>query len=193
MTTTTIKDYTGLKFFDSRMNVMEVLEYSERYKGYLLSTNGEMNGMYQIEQAETIEFQLAKQYKYIESDRKYKAYEQEEQAKKNREEFEYNNTYGYAESIKITPMAKGKLLKILNTKENYAHDGEPIGRIARKDFIKSMLDKGYTLDHKKDLKYWAKDGELKTKANEYRLIETEGSFYVITKTEYDYGMYLKAR
>ena len=186
----TTKDYTGLKFYDSRMNTLEVLEYSERYKGYLLSTNGVMNGMYQIEQAEEIEFQLAKQDKYIESDRKYKAYEQEEQRKEEQIQFEYNNTYGFIESIKLTPMAKGKMLKILNTKENYACNGESLGVMTRKNFLKLMLEKSGSFEHKKDSKYYDRNGELKIKANEYRLNFPDNSFYVITKTEYDYGMYL---
>lgn len=184
----TIADYKGLKFFDAQMNTLEVLEYSERYKGYLLCENGRMNGMYTIVQEQEIEFYLSNQDKYIESDKRYRVIEQEEQRKEEQIQFEYNNTYGYTDNLPA--MAKGKMLKILNTKENYSHNGESLGQMKRKDFLKSMIDKGYTLEHKTNIKYYAKNGELKTKTNEYRMNLPDNSFYVITKTEYDYGMYL---
>jgi len=87
-------------------------------------------------------------------------------------------------------MAKGKLLKTLNTKYNYYESGIYKSSMTRKDFIKLSLDKGAALEHKKDLKHYDKNCELKIKANEYRLISPDNSFYVITKTEYDYGVYL---
>lgn len=116
--------------------------------------------------------------------------EQKEKEKQEAIEKEYNNTFGFTDNL--SAMAKGKILKILNTKENYACNGETIGLMTRKDFLKSMLDKGYALEHKKNIKYYAKNYELKTKDNEYRLNFPDNSFYVITKTEYDYGIYLES-
>jgi len=191
MTTTTVKNYIGSKFFDAQMNILEVLEYSERYKGFLLSENNDINGKHRlIMQDQEIEFYLTNQDKYIESRKNSLERERQEQAKKDLEQYEYNNTYGYTESIKLTPMAKGKLLKVLNTKENYCENGKQLGAMKRKDFLKLMIDQGYTLDHKTDLKHYDRNCELKIKANEYRLITLDNSFYVITKSEYDYGMYL---
>jgi len=195
MTTATIqKDYTGLKFFSAQIKQMEVTEYSERYKGYLVSEEGMPENYRGIMQAEEIEFYLSKQTEWVESHKRSLERERLENEKLQQEEFIYNNTYGYAESIELTPMARGKLLKTLNKKENYYQDGgEGLGTMARKDFIKLMLDKGYSLEHKKDLKYYDKSGELKIKANEYRLNFPDNTFYIITKTEYDYGMFLKTR
>jgi len=189
--TTTIKDYNGLKFFDAQMVPMEVMEYSERHNGYLLSENNDLDGKHRsIWQAEQIETYLSMQDKIIESHRKSLEREQQEQAKKGLELFNFNNTYGYTESIKLTPMAKGKLLKTLNTRFNYWESGLYKGNMTRKDFIKLSLEKGAGLEHKTDLQYYNKKSELKIKANEYRLVSPDNSFYVITKTEYDFGVYL---
>jgi len=72
MTTATTIDYNGLKFFDAQMNIMEVLEYSERYKGYLLSENNDLHGKHRaIMQSEEIELYLTYQEKYIQSRKKF--------------------------------------------------------------------------------------------------------------------------
>ena len=38
--------------------------------------------------------------------------------------------------------------------------------------------------------YWNKKSEVTLKENEYRLVCTDNSFYEITKTEYDFAMYI---
>ena len=187
----TTTNYIGLKFFDAQMKQNQVTEYSERHKGYLVSEEGMPEGYRAIMQAEQIELYLSNQEKWIESDKRYRELERQEQVKKDLEAFNLNNTYGYAESIKLTPMAKGKLLKTLNTKFNYYENGIYKINMARKDFIKLALEQGATLEHKTNLNYYDKKGNLKIKANEYRICSPDNSFYVITKTEYEYGMYLK--
>ena len=87
-------------------------------------------------------------------------------------------------------MQKGKILKVLNKKENYYSEGKYIGTIAKKDFIKNILDNNGTVEHKKDVRYWNKKSEVKIKANEYRLVLPDNTFYEITKTEYDFALYL---
>lgn len=114
--------------------------------------------------------------------------ERQEQEKREQAEQEYNNTYGYTDNMK--PMSKGKILKVLNKKENYYDNGKYIGTIARKDFIKNILESGGNIEHKTNVRYWNKKSEVTIKENEYRLLCADNSFYEITKTEYDYAMYL---
>ena len=64
--------------------------------------------------------------------------------------------------------------------------------MGRKDFIKTMLEKGCKIEHEANVRYWAKNGEIKIKPNEYKLIEKEGEYYAITKTEYQFAKYLLA-
>ena len=191
MSVTIQKDYTGLNFFTAQMKQNEVTEYSERFKGYLVSEEGMPENHRGIMQAEEIEFYISKQTEWIESHKRSLEREKLKQERKALEEFKYNNTYGYTESIKLTPMAKGKLLKTLNKSFNYYENGIFKTNSTRKDFIKAMLAENYTLEHKTNLNYYTKQGELKIKVNEYRIIATDNSFYEITKTEYEYGMYLK--
>ena len=191
MLATIQKGYTGLKFFSAQIKQMEVLEYSEKYKGFLVSEEGMPKEYRAIMQDQEIEFYLEKQSKYIECHKRHLEEERQEKEKQEQEEYKYNNTYGYIESIKLTPMAKGKILKTLNKSFNYYENGVFKNNSTRKDFIKAMLEEGYTLEHKTDLKYYTKKGELKIKNNEYRLTSPDNSFYEITKTEYDYAIYLK--
>lgn len=111
-----------------------------------------------------------------------------EEEKQQAIEREYNNTYGYTDNM--TAMQKGKVLKILNKKENYYDNGNYIGTIARKDFIKKLLESGSNVEHKTNVSNWNKKSEVTIKGNEYRLLCVDNSFYIITKTEYDYSMYL---
>jgi len=189
MLATIQKDYIGLKFYSAQMDILEVLEYSEYHKGYLVLEQDMPEGYRAIMQNQEIEFYLSKQTEWIESDKRYREIERQEQEKRDLEEFNYNNTYGYTNNL--TPLQKGKILKTLNKKFNYYENGIFKTNSTRKDFIKSMLEEGYTLEHKTNLNYYTKKGELKIKANEYRLTSPDNSFFEITKTEYDYAVYLK--
>ncbi len=126
--------------------------------------------------------------KAIEYDKKRKENEKAERQKELEKQKEYENVYGYLDNK--APLQKGKILKILNVKSYYRSQGEVLGYWTRKDFVYNMINKGCTLEHKKDIKYYGKDYELKTKANEYRLVLPDETFYEITKTEFDYGSYL---
>ena len=149
----------------------------------ILMTNGQIT-----EALSNQDYIIEKVNKSIASHKKYLEYERQEQEKQAEQERQYNNTYGYADNM--SPMAKGRVLKILNKTENYYNNGKYIGTIARKDFIKNILESGGNIEHKTNLKYWAKNYELKTKENEYRLINSDKSFYTVTKTEYNYALYL---
>jgi len=189
MLATIQKDYTGLKFFSAQMKQMEVIEYSEKYKGFLVSEQDMPEGYRAIMQDQEIEFYLSKQSKYIECHNRHLEEERQEKEKQEQKQFEYNNTYGFTDNL--TPMQKGKILKTLNKSFNYYENGIFKTNSTRKDFIKAMLEEGYKLEHKTNLKYYTKKGELKIKANEYRLVSPDNSFFEITKTEYDYAVYLK--
>jgi len=192
MLATIQNDYIGLKLFDAQMNTLEVTEYSERYKGYLLSENNDIAGKHRlIMQAEEIEFYISKQDQYIQSHKNSLERERQEKERQEQEEQKYNNTYGYTESIKLTPMEKGKLLKTLNKSFNYFENGIFKYSMARKDFIKLMLEQENRLEHKTNVRYYTKNSELKIKANEYRLTSPDNTYYEITKTEYEYGKYLE--
>lgn len=156
----------------------------------ILLTEEQINNY--LNEQETI---IPKVQKSIEYHKKALEAEKLEQEKQAEQERQYNNTYGYADNMPA--MAKGKVLKILNKKENYFDNGKYIGTIARKDFIKNILESGGNIEHKKDVRYWNKKSEVIIKENEYRLYckgderkENSESFYTITKTEYDYAMYL---
>jgi len=191
ITATIQKDYTELKFFSAQMKQMVVTEYSERFKGYLVSEEGMPENYRGIMQAEEIEFYLSKQTEWIESHKNSLERERQEKERQEQEEYKYNNTYGYTESIKLTPMAKGKLLKTLNKSFNYFENGIFKYSMARKDFIKLMLEQENRLEHKTNVRYYTKNSELKIKANEYRLTSPDNTYYEITKTEYEYGKYLE--
>lgn len=180
--------YSGIKFYDNKMDIYEVLGYSEHYKGYLLSKNGVLNGMYDIEQVAYIDYMLSKQNKIIEHNNNYIEQQRQEQIKEEQQKIEYENVYGYLDNK--TALQKGKILKTLNKKTNYYSNNEFIGNWTRKEFLYNMIDKGYELEHKTNISYWNKQLEEKIKANEYILIASDNSYYEITKTEYDYAIYL---
>lgn len=126
------------------------------------------------------EIVLALYYKQV------KEKEQEEAAMYARVKQQYNETHGYTDNM--TKLQKGRVLAVLNTKEWYNLNGKAES-MTRKDFIKYMVDHGYNLEHKKDVRNCGKKG-VTVKENEYRAYMPDNSFFIITKTEYDYGMYL---
>jgi len=181
-----LMQYIGINFMDMQYNNLTVESFSEHYNRYMVKQDNLIG--HQLMTDQEIEFYLSKQEKLTRLKKESEERERIEQEEQERLEQQYNNTYGYTDNL--TPMQKGKVLKILNTEENYYSNGVEIGRMTRKDFIKSILDNGGKVEHKKDIKYYARNYELKIKKNEYRLVLQDNTFYEITKTEYDYGLYL---
>lgn len=188
-----MKYQAGFKFMTGNTDY-EIITFLERHNMYLLKNytenrQDELMPESQIDNyindIENIKIRKEKNRIFLEKQAELERLEKEKQ---EQEEREYNNTYGYADNM--SPMAKGKVLKILNTKENYCSSGKSIGYIKRKDFIKSIVESGGTVEHKTNLKYYNNKSELKIKANEYRLCLTDNSFYEITKTEFDYATYI---
>lgn len=189
---------TGKEFYTRPNHYNKVLQLYGTGKYYLISEKDLITGNIRNDILLTPEqvkeylnnqdYIIEKVKKSIESHKKYLEYEKQEQEQQAEKERQYNNTYGYTDNM--SPMARGKILKTLNKTENYYNNGEYVGTIARKDFIKNILESGGNIEHKTNLKYYARNYELKTKENEYRLITPDGSFYTITKTEYNYALYL---
>ncbi len=187
----------GITFYDRPASLITVLKkYNDKFylvreedlikkeiREDLLMTEEQIKVI--LQNQEYIKERVEKALKYHDKMRK----QEEDQINKEEEKRKnYENTYGYTDNM--SPIQKGKILKVLNKQYNYYDNGEYIGSYTRKDFIKMMLDKGYTVEYKTNLKYYSKNGELKIKANEYRLIDRDNLFYEITKTEYDYAKYL---
>ena len=126
--------------------------------------------------------------KAIEYHKKQEKEEVQRKEKEDQKQKEYENVYGFCD--KMSPMQKGKILKVLNKTYNYYSDGKFIANMSRKDFLKKHIENNNCIKHLKDLKYFTKDGECKIKNNEYRLVLKDNTFYEITKTEYNYANYL---
>lgn len=191
---------TGTEFYTRPNNYNKVLNLYGSGKYYLVEEKNIITGeirsdiLYTPDQiTEYVNNQdsiIEKVKKAIEAHKRTIEAERIEQEKQQTIEAEHNNVYGYVDHM--SPIAKGKILKILNKKEHYYNNGQSIGYLSRKNFIKNILEVGGTIEHKKNINYYTKNYELKTKENEYRLYPVnDKSFYSITKTEYNYAEYLK--
>lgn len=99
-----------------------------------------------------------------------------------------NSDLGFAKDR--TPLQRGRITKTLSKKKSYYNGNDYIGVMSRRNFIFRKVSKGYTPQHKTNLKYWDKWGKQRVKANEYRIASPDKSYYVITKTEYEFANYL---
>lgn len=107
-----------------------------------------------------------------ESDRR-RELERQEAERAERERQEYERDWGFTATM--PPHQRGKALKTLNR-----HLRLPDGRVlSRKDMIHEFLSRGCTLET--------------AGPRDYRLYTPDGTFYAITKTEYELGQYLLAR
>lgn len=194
--------YIGLKYKSRPVTEIEVLEkvktkYGDMYRVKetdLLTGKINTNGLLL---AEYIENDLREQEAIAEShkrafefDKKQKELREQEKQKELAKIKEYEHTFGYTDNK--TPLQKGRILKTLNIKAYYKENGIDIGLMTRKDFVYMMLNKGYITEHKKNVTDWVKrSGEWIEKIipNQYRLSKDD-SYYIITKTEYDYANYL---
>jgi hypothetical protein len=125
--------------------------------------------------------------KQLEFNKQQEQNRQEEEEQKEEEQQEYNSVYGYCDYM--SHLQKGKILKVLN--KSIRHNNK---NITRKEFIKSLLESGYTLAIlDKMLTSSRKTRQLErieTYKNNVPIIKKENVFYEITKTEYNFAMYL---
>lgn len=183
-----MNNYEGLEMLDFQYKKLKVEKFSERYNAYLVIEENMPEYHRLIMKDNDIEMYLSKQEEILACKERSEKREQEELKRQQEEEFKINNTWGYADNF--SPMQKGKVLKILNKTFNYYDNEKYVGNMTRKEFIKKVLEEGYILEHKTNINYFVKGGELKVKPNEYRLTDKDGQFYTLTKTEYDFGNYL---
>jgi len=95
------------------------------------------------------------------------------------------DTYlGFTDNLK--PMQKAKTEKTLDNSIKYKGS-----IITNKEFILIKLQKGLTPGIEEDYSYYSRKLQDYTKPKtDYRLKDQDSSFYHITKTEYDYALYL---
>ena len=175
-------EYAGMELLDFQYKKMVVEKWEDKYNAYLVIEEDMPEHHRLIMAKEDIERYISNQENLKASKERSEQRELEEFKRQQEEDFRNNNSWGFADSL--SPMQKGKILKVLNKQYNYYSDGKYIDTMTRKDFIKSMLEKGYYIEHKQDVRCWGKNGEVKITPNEYRLTEKEGGYYIITKIEY---------
>jgi len=95
------------------------------------------------------------------------------------------HTYlGFASNL--TPLQKSKVQTTLDTPIKHNNVIMP-----KKQFIYIKLQEGYTPIIEEDVSYYSRKlGDYTKPKSEYRLSNQEGSYYSITKTEYNFAVYL---
>jgi len=95
-----------------------------------------------------------------------------------------NTFLGFTDTF--TPLQKSKVSSTLDTQIKHNNVIMP-----KKQFIYLKLNEGYTPHIKEDISYYSRKLQDYTKPkSEYRLSNSEGSYYSITKTEYNFAVYI---
>lgn len=177
----------GIEFLDMQYKRNVVDCFSDKYNSYLVS-NDDIPGCQSIMSESDIEFYLNKQDKIIESKNKSEQQEKDLLQRKTDEEQKYNFCYGYCD--KLTALQRGKVLSALNKNINYISCG--YGVMTRKDFVYKALEDGYKPSVRYDVHYCSNRTEsgYTVKPTVYCINWEDGSYNEITKTEYDYAIYL---
>jgi hypothetical protein len=180
--------YVGITYLDMQYNLNIVESFSEKYNAYLVRTE-EGAAFLNIVPESELEFFLNKQELIIKSKNKAELAAQQEQEKKNQAEAAYNNVNGYCDNMNA--MQKGKVLKVLN--KEFFFRGKAI---TRKEFVSTLINEGYNLriiDTVMTSSKKVKGERIDKYKNNVPVIEKDGSYYEITNTEYEYGLYLIAQ
>lgn len=124
--------------------------------------------------------------KAIQFDKDQKELKQREEAQLQLEQEEYENVYGYCDNM--TQLQQGKSLKVLN--KNVMIDSK---YMTRKEFIYNKIKEGY--EPKIIDKIMTSQRKINLERKEtYKynvpVIESKDGFYTITKTEYNFALYL---
>ena len=91
---------------------------------------------------------------------------------------------GFTDSL--TPLQKSKVSSTLDTQIKHNNVIMP-----KKQFIYLKLNEGYIPIIEEDVSYYSRKlGDYTKPKSEYRLSNPEGSYYTITKTEYNFATYL---
>lgn len=143
---------------------------------------------------EAIQYELGNQAEIQEQIQKAIAYHAQQELNKIEQEKEeaeeqlkFNNVFGYCDNMQ--PYQKGKILITLN--KEIRHNNE---YITRKEFIKTLLEEGYTISILDTMLTSSKKTKQLERIENYKnnvpVIQKGNTFHEITKTEYEYGMYL---
>ena len=86
----------------------------------------------------------------------------------------------------LTPLQKSKVSSTLDTQIKHNNV-----IMSKKQFIYLKLNEGYTPHVEEDVSYYSRKlGDYTKPKSEYRLSNQEGSYYSITKTEYNFAVHL---
>jgi hypothetical protein len=182
---------SGFKFSDP-IRDYEIIEYIPKFNMYLLNNltdnrhdelMDETEIQYYIDNKESITAKRERNRIFNEQQTKR---EQEEKLQQEAKEKEYNNTYGYTDNM--ATITKGKVLKVLNKTVTYDNKA-----YTRKSFIYMMIQQGYEPSIMDRVITSSRKIELERIENyKYNVpaLKLNNSFIEITKTEYDFAMYL---
>lgn len=186
----------GLTFYSKPCNVITVLKrYNDQFyqvEDKHIITGDSRNDI--LLTPEAIQYELGNQEEIQEQIQKAIAYHAQQEIDKSKQEkeeaeeqLEFNNVFGYCDNMQ--PYQKGKILITLN--KEIRHNNK---YITRKEFIKTLLEQGYTLRILDTMLTSSKKTKQLERIENYKnnvpIIKKDNTFYEITKTEYNYGMYL---
>ena len=192
--------YTPEQFADTvkRYGIDTYEHLIETYDGYMKGDNhidlATIEYVRQFDQEKAscyLEYRLARlKRKELQRQEKRKAEQEKEERKKRAEEerlaAERAKYLGWADAM--SPMQFGRICKTL---EKQVRSN---GRVmAKRDFLVKSIQNGLVPRKKENVVTWWRGMESKPKT-EYRLYETNGrSYYNISKTEFDFAIYLQGR
>lgn len=181
-----IKKYIGIEFLDMKGKVMKVESFFDKFNRYYVTYDHMGTKLNELMTIEDIELYLNKQEE-IKKDIELMneiiiKKKQEEDQKKKKYEF----VHGFCDNIE--PMQKAKMLTVLNKVVSYNGKYK-----SRKEHIESMLKEGYNPIIKDEVMSSNRKINLerivKYKYN-VPVMEKGNEFLEITKTEYNYAIYL---
>lgn len=180
-------NYIGMKLKDFQGSTIEIVSYNENFKMYQgKETN--VNGIVTnpLLNDDDIEFYISKQQEIKAYEEKTQKVKSEQSKKEEEEKTEYENVNGFCDNL--SPMQKARTLKTLNTEIRY--NGK---WMTRKSFVLHLILEGYTPTIKDKVMSSNRkiQGEriVKYKYNVPTLVN-DNRFYEVTKTEYNYALYL---
>jgi hypothetical protein len=171
----------GKKYIDNMGREQVVIGFNKQLNKYLVQKSERQDQ--QFGAVFTDEKEINKHLEKSEERKKY--YEdqdkkiKEEQAIEEQKIKEYKDIKGFADDK--PEMQRGKIIKSLNNKINY--NGEIV---TKKQFIENVISKEKAFPEEGMYKK-SYDGVSKKR---YSLKKTDGKFYEISKTEFDYAQYL---
>lgn len=174
-----MKYQDGFAFFDYQMKGCTVEGFDEKYQSYLIRKEDNDTSMLDLWSEEQIDRVMTKQEDMIRFEKQQQELKRQQQEKEQAEQAKYNDVHGYCDNM--SQLQRSKVLATLNKPMN--HNGNVV---ARKEWVREQLACGYTPEYKENVNFAGR----KTK-NYYTLSCPDGTWFEVTKTEYDYAVYLQ--